>query len=202
MKRLLATSALAAVLAVGTAVPASAHQWSQPQERPTIAGIVAKSGGTFDNNPFDYDLLYKAVQSAGLVDALNDPNARLTVFAPNDGAFVMTARSLGFAGWSESGAWSFLVSALTNIGGGDPIPVLRNILLYHVTPGVYGPFQVLFSSELPTLLGPTIGVRFIQLVDKEPDLPNPYLFLPAINIKASNGVIHTITRVLIPVNLP
>ena len=199
IRKALAAVVAGAVLSVTAALPAQAWHRS---EKPTIAGLLAKSGGTFDNNPWDYDLLLTAAGAAGLVEALNDPNARLTVFAPNDAAFTRTAKSLGYTGSSEAGAWAFLVEALTAIGGGDPIPTLKNILLYHVSPGVRGPLSVVFSNKLPTLLGPEIRVRFLELVDKEPDLPNPYLFIPAINLRAENGVVHTITRVLIPVNLP
>ena len=39
---------------------------------------------------------------AGLVDALADPHAALTVFAPTDAAFVSLARDLGFTGTTEA----------------------------------------------------------------------------------------------------
>lgn len=168
----------------------------------TITDIVAASGGTFDTDRTDYDILLTAVLTAGLEGALADKSATYTVFAPNDAAFIRTARDLGFSGWDESGAWNFLVTAFTSIGGGDPIPVLTNVLLYHVAPGYYGPFRVLLSRQIPTLLsGATIRPRFLALRDNDPDLRDPWLVLSGINIKASNGVIHTINRVLIPVNL-
>lgn len=165
--------------------------------------VIAKSGtGGPDRNPYDYDLLLKAAVATGLDAALSDPAANLTVFAPNDAAFIRTARSLGYSGWSEQGTWDFLATALAPLGGGDPIPVVRNVLLYHVAPGRLGPLEVITAGRIDTLLeGASFGVRFIQLIDNEPDLPNPYLNPFALNIKASNGVIHGITRVLIPVNL-
>ena len=88
IRKALAVVVAGAILSVAAALPANA--WHR-QERPTIAGLLAKSGGTFDQNPWDYDLLLTAAGAAGLVDALNDPNARLTVFAPNDAAFTRTA---------------------------------------------------------------------------------------------------------------
>ena len=39
-------------------------------------------------------------------------------------------------------------------------------------------------------------------IDNAPKLPDPYLNVFALNQNASNGVIHGITRVLIPVNIP
>ena len=172
----------------------------------TITQIVAASGGTFDNNRFDYDILLNAVLTAGLADALNDPSANLTVFAPNDLAFIRLARDLGFSGNDDSGAWNFLVAALTGLGGGDPIPVLTNVLLYHVVPQRVNAVQFFVLSfsgaNVPTLLsGATIRPAFFRIIDNDPDLKNPNLFFP-LNVNADNGIIHTIDRVLIPLNLP
>ena len=46
--------------------------------RPTITEIVLKSGapGEFDKNRYDYDILLTAVVTAGLADALNNPDAQ------------------------------------------------------------------------------------------------------------------------------
>lgn len=203
-RRLITGALLAATVAAVAASPAAARGGgsSPDPSKPTIAGIVAKSGGTFDHDSNDYDILLTAVQTAGLVDALDDPEARLTVFAPDDRAFIRLARDLGFQGRDEQGAWDHLVGALTGLGNGDPIPVLTNVLLYHVSPGVLGPIDVLRARELPTLLGETIGRHGTSLVDKEPDLRNPRLDFLALDMRASNGVVHGITRVLIPIDLP
>jgi uncharacterized surface protein with fasciclin (FAS1) repeats len=199
LKYLLAAT-LGLAVAAPVMVPAQrAEAWPAPTQ--SITEIVAGSGGTFDNNRYDYDILLNAVLAADLDGALADPTKKLTVFAPNDQAFMRTARDLGFTGSGEQATWDFLVAALTDIGGGDPIPVLTNILLYHVAPKDLNPFKVVFSRKIPTLLGPTIGVYGISLIDKEPDLRNPLLNLGQLNIKATNGRIHGITRVLLPVNL-
>jgi uncharacterized surface protein with fasciclin (FAS1) repeats len=123
------------------------------------------------------------------------------LFAPDDAAFVRTARSLGFTGSGEQGAWNFLVAALTQIGGGDPIPTLTTILLYHVAAGPLGALHVLFSRRIETLAGASFGVRLFELVDNAPNLPNPYLNVFELDQRASNGVIHGISRVLIPVDI-
>jgi uncharacterized surface protein with fasciclin (FAS1) repeats len=173
--------------------------------RQTITEIVAKSGGEFDRKRYDYDILLNAVITANLADALNDPDANLTVFAPNDAAFIKLARDLGYHGRDEAGSWAFLVEALTDLGDGDPIPVLTDILLYHVVPKRVGVFRfirlAIYKKHIPTLLGETVRPFLFGLIDKEPDLRNPRLTLP-VNVRASNGIIHTLNRVLIPVNLP
>jgi serralysin len=202
-RKLLVAPLVAGALVIGAAIPASANG-SNPPTRTIVDFLVAESSTKgFDHVRSDYDLLIKAAATVDLVDALADRDADLTVFAPNDAAFVRTARDLGFSGTSEAGAWNFLVTALTGLGGGDPVPVLRNILLYHVAEGRISAVKVVFSSEVDTLLGPSIGVRRgIVLVDQDPQVPNPLLSLGAVNKRASNGVVHTITRVLIPIDIP
>jgi uncharacterized surface protein with fasciclin (FAS1) repeats len=198
----LAPVVVVAMLA-SAAAPAVAWDHGGRSKPGTIVDVlVAKSGsGAFDNNPYDYDILITAVKAANLVGPLSDPAANLTLFAPDDAAFVRTAQSLGFTGSDEQGAWNFLVGALTSLGNGNPIPVLTTILLYHVAPVRLGVFQVLFSGKINTLAGRSFGVRFLQLVDNAPKLANPYLNVFALDQQASNGVIHGITRVLIPVDI-
>ena len=170
----------------------------------TITEIVALSGGEFDNNGRDNDILLNAVLTASLDDELGDPDATFTVFAPNDFAFIRTARDLGFEGHDEEGAWHFLVAALTDLGGGDPIPVLTTILLYHVAPEEYSLLDIVFFSifgqTIDTLEGSTITPFFFRLIDNDPDLRDPRVRWP-FNLYASNGIIHNINRVLIPIDI-
>ena len=162
--------------------------------------LIEKSGsGGFDGNGRDYDILITAATTAGLVGALSDPAAQLTLFAPDDHAFIRTAQSLGFTGWDEQGAWDFLVVALTDLGGGDPVPTLTTILLYHVADEELNVVDVLFAGRIDTLAGESFGVRFLQLVDNAPNLRNPYLNFFELQQEATNGVVHGITRVLIPI---
>ena len=189
--------ALAMMLALAPAASASA-------QRGTITDIVAASGGEFDTKKGDYDILLTAVLTAELEGALANPDASLTVFAPNDLAFFRTATDLGYTGeYDEAAVWDFLVTAFTALGDGDPIPVLTNVLLYHVAPEKLSLFKVLFGGPIDTLLdGAEVRPRFLSLGDNEPDLRNPRLIIRKLQIPASNGYIHGINRVLIPLNLP
>lgn len=199
---------LLAVTAIG-ALSASAGMASAaplaPRNPPSITSFVAASGGTFDRNRFDYDILLNAVQTAGLAEALANPDADLTLFAPNDQAFIRLARDLGYEGSSESGAWTFLVDALTDLGEGDPIPVLTAVLTYHVLPERVSAVEVIIASlcdeEFTTLQGGTIRPDGLRLEDNEPDLADPVVFVP-FNVRTGNGIVHTISRVLIPLDLP
>ena len=60
-------------------------------------------------------------------------------------------------------------------------------------------FDVLFAGRIDTLAGESFGVRFLQLVDNAPNLRNPYLNVFELQQEATNGVVHGITRVLIPI---
>ncbi len=172
-----------------------------PDTKSSIAGIVAASGGEFDDNSGDFDILFQAVQSAGLVDALNDPDAELTAFAPTDGAFISLAQSIGFEGDDEAGACNFIVEALTALGGGDPIPVLTDVLTYHVSAGAQTLEDVVAQGSVTTLLGADFTLDAEgNLEDLDPDAANPGLV--ATDVEASNGIVHVIDGVLRPTDLP
>lgn len=166
---------------------------------PTLTEIVAASGGEFDADNTDFDMLLNAVITADLAGALGDPNADLTVFAPNDAAFIGLAQALGYHGDDEGGAFGYLVEALTLLGGGDPIPLLTEVLTYHVAPGSLDATDVLSSTEIPTLQGGTLGVDGASLVDADPDIANPNII--ATDIEASNGIAHVLDGVLLPADL-
>ena len=168
----------------------------------TIAEIVAQSGGEFDGNNQDFDILLKALQAAGLVDAVADPTADLTVFAPTDSAFIKLAQDLGYQGNNETGAYNAIVDALTELGNGDPIPALQDVLKYHVSAGAKTLNEIKGANSVSTLLdGTTITPNGNTLGDQEPDLSDPTFVSGLTNVEASNGIIQGIDRVLIPLDI-
>ncbi len=163
----------------------------------TIKELVEQSGGPgeFDTNRYDYDILLNALLAAGLDGALDNAEDDLTVFAPNDRAFIRLARDLDYKGpRNEQDVWDFL---LDNV----PLDLLTDILTYHVAPESLDLIDVIlasiFGETIPTLQGETIEPFFFIFIDNEPALRNPRLFVP-FNVRADNGIIHTINRVLIP----
>ena len=194
---------LAASLLVGLlAAPASAR-WNREKPANVVNALVERSGtpAEFDRNGRDYDVLVFAALNitvpgqpdVTVADFLSGSDD-ITVWAPNDRAFVRTARALGYDSWDEAGVPGFLLGAFDN-------DTIFSILAYHVTPGEFGVLDVLRNRSFDTLNGETITRRFLTLQDKEPDLRNPRLVWP-LNIQTDNdSVIHTINRVLIPVDL-
>ena len=186
------TAVLVAALAL-TASPASAYGGSKPTGSIVDVAVAASGGGTPDSNGRDYDLLVQALIATGLDATLSDASTQYTVFAPNDQAFVRLVTDLtGVEPASEA-------EALTTITSTFSAEQISNILLYHVVAGEkLGPIRVLVSRNLTMANGGTIQPRGVTLRDETPTLKDPRLVLWAINIPATNGVIHTIDRVLVP----
>jgi uncharacterized surface protein with fasciclin (FAS1) repeats len=184
MRKLVALLALAGATVAAGAVPSSAAP-------ATIADIVVAVSSTAgpDGNPADYDLLLAALEATNLTPAVADPSADLTVFAPNDAAFVALARDLGYSGTDEAGSLTFLVGALG-------LPNIEATLLYHVSAGEKSAKEIIRSQSVDVLNG-TIQVQGVNLRDAATSLQDPQLRVPRA-IDAGNGIIHPIDRVLVP----
>ena len=196
MRRILAALAASAMIAAVAAAPASAKsKWWGHQPAGSIVDVAvgASGGGTPDGNPYDYDLLVQAVTATGLAPVLDDESKRFTVFAPNDRAFMRLVADLsGSYPQSEKAALDAVLATFS-------LDEIKNVLLYHVVAGKQlGPLQVLLARSLTMANGGTVQPRGISLRDETPALRDPKLVLSGINIRATNGVIHTIDRVLVP----
>ena len=189
-------SVLFAVLLL--AVPSFAQD-----EEATIADIVVAS--TEAETP-EFTTLLAAVSAAdaSILEALANPEAELTVFAPTDAAFAALAEALGEEAFNE---------ILTEEG----TPRLNEILLYHVLgssvmsadvvaglEGAESDDMMGVSFPAVTLSGQTIDVAGALTeegtIDLEADITidDANLNLEMIDIEAANGVIHVIDAVLVP----
>lgn len=148
----------------------------RPGNGQTIVDIAAS-----DTN-FTY--LVAAVQFAGLVDALNG-NRQLTVFAPVNQAFLDLASALNIT-----------IAELLS----EPYrELVTNVLLYHISPGLKFSRNVANSGRVNTLFG---QFAFTKIENESVMIGNDvtgYATITAVDIRATNGVIHVLDKVIIPV---
>jgi uncharacterized surface protein with fasciclin (FAS1) repeats len=115
-----------------------------------------------------------------LVKVLNSTKANHTVFAPTDKAF----------------------EKLPKHGDKPSKEVIKKVLLYHVAPGLFPAGRVLFDRTVPTLLNePSLGdnpQRIAARLSLRGVTLNFYSKVVAVNIGATNGIIHGIDSILLP----
>lgn len=139
----------------------------------------------------DFSTLLAAVSAASpeILEALNNPDAELTVFAPTNAAFEALP--------------DFVVEYL--LGNTE---LLDAVLLYHVVEGVvtsmdlFGMLDENGEVVVETLEGSEIFVS-VNMAGPTARVNNANIVLSMIDIPASNGVIHVIDAVLVPsIDLP
>ncbi len=147
---------------------------------PTPAGIQkapTKATGTIVDiasaSP-NFKTLVAAVKAADLVDTLSSPGP-FTVFAPTDAAFSALPK----------GTLQKLLKPANKA-------TLQKILTYHVVSGAIDSKSIK-SGTIKTVEGATVNVR----VNKNGVRINNARVIKA-DIKASNGVIHVINKVILP----
>lgn len=174
---------LGAVMAVGlVAAPAAAKGPKAPGDD-TIYDIVESNA--------DFSTLKFALDTAGLDGVLDTNGVQFTVFAPTNAAFEKVAMELGFA--DVSALAMFLVEN----------ELLDDVLLYHVTDGRRFSNSVVNKNNpksIETLLGAFVtSTPAGMIVDAAPSTSNAVI--TGANISASNGVVHIINNVLVPLNI-
>jgi len=91
---------------------------------------------------------------------------------------------------------------LTELGNDGPIPTLTNVLLYHVTRESKTLKEITDAETVDTLLADASLSSFgVFSIDVAPQLRDSALLAGSSNIGATNGIVHTINRVLIPLDL-
>jgi uncharacterized surface protein with fasciclin (FAS1) repeats len=193
------TGVCAAALTAAMAVPAAVSAQEAPD--PGIVDVViAVSGDSgFDTDGTDYDLLREALVAtglAGVVAGLED----VTVFAPTDAAFVTLAKDLGFTGSDEQGAFGFLAT-FTGFQSAENPGLLDDVLLYHVAPGAKTVRELRRTFPVRTALdGKNVHVFANNVIDGDVNDRDGRIRGPK-DLRAANGIIHTVDRVLRPVDL-
>ncbi|MDZ4669722.1 MAG: fasciclin domain-containing protein [Phototrophicales bacterium] len=149
----------------------------------TIAEIVS-------TNP-EFSTLLAAVSAAspGILEALSNPEAQLTVFAPTNAAFEALP--------------DFVVAYV--LGNTE---LLDTVLMYHVVDGVVMSTDLLGMldengmASAMTMAGSELSVM-VNIETMVAMVDNATIDMGMIDIVASNGVIHVIDSVLVPpVDLP
>jgi uncharacterized surface protein with fasciclin (FAS1) repeats len=124
-----------------------------------------------------FKTLVAATQAAGLVETLNTKGP-YTVFAPTDEAFAKLPPGT--------------VDSLLK-----DIPKLKSILTYHVIEGAVPASDVIVHKNLTTLQGQDLKVDAAKWHLHKSVKINDAKIITA-DVKADNGVIHIIDKVLIP----
>ena len=121
----------------------------------------------------NFKTLVKLVKAAGLAETLSG-KTNYTVFAPTDAAFKKVPKAT--------------LDAL----GADPA-ALKRVLLYHVVPGKVPAAKVVTLKSAKTAAGPKVT---ITVTGKTVRVNKAKVI--AVDVLATNGVIHVIDTVLIP----
>ena len=164
---------LIAVLAFGAIAAPSAQ--AAPKSGNTIVDVAlaanAQSG--------EFSILIAALQAAdpAVIKTLSG-KGQFTVFAPTDAAFVALLGELGLTADQLLGNKA----------------LVTQVLLYHVARGNRESGQVLASDRIRTMNGEFLFQSGGVLTDANGRTSN----IIAVDIKASNGVIHVIDSVVLP----
>lgn len=180
-------TASAKPLAVRTAGPVSPGP-------PTILDAVKEDP--------DLENLAFVVRETGLEPVLGDRDTNFTLFAPTDSAILGLAQALGFNVGSKRAARDFILGTLADLNDkGDPTPLLTSILKFHVSNGSVPLDALEAAGQYEPLEGPRVrlGRDNRTLIDAAPSFANPRL--QKTDILVSNGVIHTLSGVLLPLPL-
>ena len=121
--------------------------------------------------------IVRTAKAAGLAKTLSG-NTKYTVFAPTDAAFAKVPKK-----------------TLTALGKNKA--ALKQVLLYHVVKGSVPAKKVVKLKSAKTVEGSKVRIK----VRKGNVYLNRTTKVTAVDVRASNGIIHVINKVLIPKDL-
>lgn len=157
----------------------------------SIAAFASGCGGSSSDpdivqvaqaNP-KLSILVEAVSAAGLVDTLKGPGP-YTVFAPTNAAFASLLTELGV-----TKAQLLADKAL-----------LSSVLTYHVLAGKVAKADVPVGKAIKTVQGGVFKIDVVSGALKITDGRNRMSTITATDVKALNGVVHVVDKVLLPAN--
>ncbi|MGA7933691.1 MAG: fasciclin domain-containing protein [Kovacikia sp.] len=157
-------------------MPSTTQPKTPTSEAPTSPDASSASGTIVDvaSSSGSFKTLVEAVKAAGLTDELSGKGP-FTVFAPTDAAFAALPK----------GTVEMLLKP-------ENKEALKKVLTYHVVAGAVDS-GTLKSGQVKTVEGSSVKVRVsgsnVTVNDAKVTSPD---------IKASNGVIHVIDKVIIP----
>lgn len=175
LSRTLLACACAVLTTLSLTSQAQAWWWRSSSSKGNLVEEILKKE--------EFSTLATLVEAANLIDALSDPDANYTVFAPNNEAF------------------DNLFEANPDLPAqllAQPEGALKDILLYHVL-GVKRYSYFLRPTDYPTLLDGSdvsVGVRYYGFFRRSITV-NDANVVDA-DHRASNGIIHEIDAVLDP----
>ena len=158
------------------------------------SALVAACGGGHDAEPIvvpnivklaqssaDLSILVEAVVSVGLVDTLSGAGP-FTVFAPTNSAFAALLAELGVT----------KDQLLANKA------LLTTVLTYHVVPGKVASTAIPFGKAITTVQGAVLKIDNVAGAVVITDGRNRTSKVVAVDLAASNGVIHIVDKVILP----
>lgn len=157
--------------------PASVSTTQTTQAPQTIAEIALA-----DEN---FSILVDALSRTNLVDVVNNADEELTVFAPTNDAFVALLDSRD--------DWNNLDDVQNTLG----VEGLKNVLLYHVLGAEVK------SADVATGYATTATENQLSLYINTSNgvVINDRATVTAVDIDASNGVVHVIDQVILPLSI-
>ncbi|MDL5050898.1 fasciclin domain-containing protein [Oscillatoria amoena NRMC-F 0135] len=188
-----------ALIIAGLAIIAGCSEFEQPEPAsgPTIVQVAS-------THP-DLNILFAALKKTGLSSSYNNVNSgSFTVFAPHDSAFTVFFRgALGQPSWDEIDVINYINNTMSTTSTVN-IATLTTRLNYHIFSSEVVASQITGGQVFTTQQGARLsisqsGSQVLLNANVAGTGAGNGAKVITTDIDASNGVIHTINKVLNPV---